>query len=113
MSWGTRRNDHLQKMLDHATVHAQEGHATILKRLEENKGILLEHLQRVDTKVDKIDTTIVVLETRVQALATWRENEMTVIMTLGKIVVILWPMMLAAVAGLWFLFNHLGKLPKP
>ena len=109
MAWGNGRRIHLQTMLEHATAQAQQGHRAILNQLEANKGVLLEHLQHVDEKIDKMEVEMVALGVKVQDLATWRGG----IMMLAKISAVLWPILLALIAGLWFLFTNLQRVPKP
>ena len=113
MRWRTNRRNDLQTILDQAVMHAQEGHIAILARLDANKGVLLEQLQRVETNVGQIQTDVTQLATHVQELATWRKTVMAVLLTLGKVAVILWPILLALIAGLWFLFRQLPARSAP
>ena len=62
----------LEEALARATDRSREGHAAIAQQLEQNKGILLENIQRVEKRVEQVDTKVDTLFTKVESLATWR-----------------------------------------
>ena len=67
--WWARDRQALSALLDERLERtaslSRAGHEALAQTLQDNRGILLEHIQRVDVKVDA-------LASKVEALSTWR-----------------------------------------